>query len=54
MVKCSEFGVMVPLSAWCGVRACWVRGSPLGLLKARTTSFSYFDGVCSTGVTAPG
>ena len=35
MVKCNPFGVMVPLMRWCGVRACEVRGSPLGLLSVR-------------------
>ena len=54
MVKCSAFGVIDPLSDWCGVRACWVLASPLGLLRMRTTFFSYFDGVCSTGVISPG
>ena len=54
MVKCSAFGVMVPLSFCSGARACCVRASPFGLLKVRTTSFSYLDGVCSTGVTVPG
>src|SRR5262244_3312837 len=38
------FGVIVPLSRWCGVRACWVRGSPLGLLSVRATFFSNRDG----------
>ena len=53
MVKCSGFGVTVPLSRCSGARACWVRASPFGLLSVRTTS-SNRDGVCSTGVTAPG
>ena len=40
MTKCSPFGVNVPLSRWCGVRACWVRGSPFGLVSVRATGFS--------------
>ena len=35
ITKCRPLGVNVPLSRWCGVRACWVRGSPLGLLSVR-------------------
>ena len=54
MVKCSEFGVTVPLSFCSGARACWVRASPFGLLKVRTTPDSKRDGFCSTGVTSPG
>ena len=54
MVKCSGFGVMVPSSICSGARACWVRGSPLGLLRMRTTLASKRDGFCSTGVTSPG
>ena len=42
--KCRPFGVIVPLSRWCGVRAWLVRGSLLGLVSVRTTFFSYFDG----------
>ena len=53
MEKCSEFGVMVPLISWCGVRACELRNSPFGLLSARTTFFSKRDGVCNGGVTSP-
>src|SRR5258706_3935502 len=52
MLKCKLLGVIVPLSKWCGVRACDVRVSPLGLLKLRTTSFSNRDGVCNDGVIA--
>ena len=44
MTKCRPLGVIVPLSRWCGVRACWVRGSPLGLLSVRATFFSNRDG----------
>ena len=54
MVKCSEFGVIVPLSICSGARACWVRGSPFGLLSVRTTAASKRDGFCSAGVTSPG
>ena len=54
IVKCSGFGVMVPLSICNGARACWVRGSPFGLLSVRTTAASNRDGFCSTGVTSPG
>jgi len=43
--KCSPAGVIVPSSRWCGVRALAVRGSPLGLVRVRTTLASYFDGV---------
>ena len=53
MVKCRLFGVTVPLSIWCGVRACEVRISFFGLLRVRTTCFSNFEGVCSAGVTSP-
>jgi hypothetical protein len=45
MVKCNPFGVMLPASKWWGVRACEVRGSPLGLLSVRTTFFSNRDGI---------
>src|SRR3984957_13329312 len=51
--KCSPFGVTVPLISWCGVRACELRNSPLGLLSARVTSFSNGDGVCTGGVIWP-
>jgi len=44
IVKCRPFGVIVPLSRWCGVRACEVRGSLFGLLSVRTTFFSNRDG----------
>jgi hypothetical protein len=44
MTKCSPFGVMLPCSNWCGVRACCVRGSASGLLKVRTTAFSKREG----------
>src|SRR5438270_5562362 len=53
IVKCRLLGVTVPLSRWCGVRACELRNSLLGLLSVRTTFFSNRDGVCSTGVAAP-
>jgi hypothetical protein len=42
--KCRPFGVIVPLSKWCGVRARLVRGSLLGLVSVRTTFFSYLAG----------
>src|ERR1700719_260361 len=51
--KCSPFRVTVPPIKWCGVRACELRNSPLGLLSARTTSFSNGDGVCTGGVIWP-
>ena len=50
MEKCSPFGVTVPPSSWCGVRACEVRNSPFGLLSARTTFFSNGEGVWTGGV----
>ena len=53
MLKCMLFGVIVPFSRWCGVRACELRSSLLGLLSVRTTCFSNRDGVCRGGVTAP-
>jgi len=37
MLKCMLFGVIVPFSRWCGVRACELRSSLLGLLSVRTT-----------------
>src|SRR4051812_22770022 len=54
MVKCRPFGVAVPWSRWCGVRACDVRGSPFGLLSVRTAAFSNFDGVPYAGTSSPG
>jgi len=30
MLKCMLFGVIVPFSRWCGVRACELRSSLLG------------------------
>src|SRR5215472_9599046 len=53
MEKCRPFGVTVPPSRWCGVRACELRNSPCGLLSERATSFSYFDAVCTGGMIEP-
>src|SRR5262245_33933718 len=53
MEKCMLLGVTVPFSRWCGVRACELRNSPLGLLSERVTFFSNCEGVCRAGVTAP-
>src|ERR1700674_3887908 len=53
MEKWRPFGVMVPPSRWCGVRACELRNSPFGLLNERTTSFSYGDAVCIGGGIEP-
>src|SRR3954471_331752 len=53
MEKCRLFGVIVPLSRWCGVRACELRNSPFGLLSGRVTSFSNRDGTCRAGVFPP-
>ena len=40
MTKCRPFGVNVPLSKWCGVRPCCVRGSPLRIAqRARDVLF---------------
>src|SRR5215469_15522037 len=53
MEKWRPFGVMVPPSRWCGVRACELRNSPLGLLSERTTCFSYGDAICTGGKVEP-
>src|SRR5215813_6948842 len=53
MEKCTPFGVTVPLSRWCGVRAWELRNSPCGLLSVRATFFSYFDAVCTDGMIEP-
>src|SRR5215470_10437552 len=53
MEKCRPFGVTVPPSRWCGVRACELRNSPCGLLSERATSFSYFEAVCTGGMIEP-
>src|SRR5262249_33498157 len=37
MVKKRPLGVIVPCSRWCGVRACELRNSLLGLLRVRIT-----------------
>ena len=54
ITKCSPLGVNVPLSRWCGVRACWVRGSPFGLVSVRETFFSKEDGTPYSGMGVPG
>jgi len=46
MLKNRLFGVTVPCSRWCGVRAWLLRSSFLGLLSVRTTPFSKRDAVC--------
>ena len=46
IVKASADGVIVPWMRWCGVRACELRNSWLGLLSVRTTCFSNRDGSC--------
>ena len=51
--KCSPLGVTVPPKRWCGVRACELRNSPVGLLSERTTSFSKGDDVCTAGSVEP-
>src|ERR1019366_3976712 len=53
MEKWRPFGVMVPPSRWCGVRACELRNSPFGLLSERTTSFSNGDALCRGGLMEP-
>src|SRR6476660_5326244 len=53
MEKWRPFGVMVPPSRWCGVRACELRNSPFGLLSKRTTCFSYGDAICTGGKVEP-
>src|ERR1041385_2936265 len=54
ITKCRPFGVNVPLTRWCGVRACCVRGSPFGLVSVRTTCFSKAEGVAYSGIGIPG
>lgn len=44
ITKCRPFGVVMPCSRWCGVRACCVRGSPLGLLSVRAAALSNLEG----------
>src|ERR1700730_8225696 len=53
MEKCRPFGVIVPPSRWCGVRAWELRNSPLGLLRVRAKSFSNGDAVCTGGMIDP-
>ena len=53
IVKCRPFGVMMPLSRWCGVRARELRGSFFGLSTVRTTAFSNRDGVWYGGMASP-
>ena len=45
-MKARADGVIVPWMRWCGVRACELRNSWLGLLNVRTTCFSNRDGSC--------